>query len=154
MNRKQRAIRSEKYLKWIYSKLCISNPLQQHRRIVFPVLTELAGVIPECIALPTWTLGLCCGGRRSEGSEAGCSRNEFILPVWLGVCEWRMKARCGVAVRHEWRSDWLHSLFPEKRAPHQREVTTLDNWELIIHVELSRNAAVVQHGMPHWQVVP
>lgn len=41
-----------------------------------------------------------------------------------------------------------------KRAPHQREVTTLDNWELIIHVELSRNAAVVQHGMPHWQVVP
>lgn len=113
--KKHQAIRQEKYLREIYFKLCISDSLEQHTRIVFPVLTELAGVIPECTALPPWTMGLCCGSRRSEGSEAGCSTNEFILPVWLGVCQWRMKAWWSSTVRHEWSSDQIDSLFPEKR---------------------------------------
>ena len=63
---------------------------------------------------------LCCGGRRSEGSEAGCSANEFILPVWLGVWKWRMEAWHSSSVRHGWSSDRIDSLFPEKRAPRQR----------------------------------
>lgn len=41
---------------------------------------------------------------RKKG-EGGCWRNEFTLPVWLGLNNARMKAWHSNRVRHEWTSD-------------------------------------------------
>lgn len=69
--------------------------------------------------------------------------------VYLACLAWRREVEnekhgTAATVRHEWSSGLTFSLFPEKRPPHQREVMSRDNSELIIHVELSRNTAAVQ----------
>lgn len=88
-------------------------------------------------------LSLCCGSRRSEGSEAGCSVRmslSCLFGLAFGSGEW--KHGTAVNVRHEWSSLAVSTHFSQWNE-HQREVRSCDNSELIIHAELSRNTAAV-----------